>query len=343
MIRNRIACVIPNWNGKDRIGKALDTLLHQHTTAKVTIVVVDNGSVDGSSDYIRANYPSVVIVQHDKNYGFAGGVNGGIRKALELEQDYVALFNNDAVAELNWLDELWKELESRPEAGIATGKLVASDRSHLDSTGEGYSIWGLAFPRGRGEPVTDKYDDQRDIFAASGGASLYRTDVFRQIGLFDDDFFLYYEDLDVSFRAQLAGWKVRYVPTAVAYHDIGATSDKIRGLTRYHTLKNLPWVVWKNVPARYLWAVLPRFSFAYLLFLLHATAEGQGWVAFKAFWYSWFLLPKKLLQRRRIQQGRKVSPAYIWGSMLHDLPPNATRLRSLKKRFINEKRTKAIS
>lgn len=341
MIRNRIACVIPNWNGKDRLGKALDTLLKQRTKAKVTIVVVDNGSTDGSSDYIRANYPSVVLVQHDKNYGFAGGVNGGIRKALELEQDYVALFNNDAVAEETWLDELWKELEALPAAGIATGKLVASDRSHLDSTGEGYSIWGLGFPRGRGEPPNDKYDQQRDIFGATGGASLYRTEVFKQIGLFDDDFFLYYEDLDVSFRAQLAGWKVRYVPTAVAYHDIGATSDKVRGLTRYHTLKNLPLVVWKNVPGRYLWAVLPRFTVAYLLFLLNAAAEGQGWVAFKAFWRAWWLLPKKLLERRRIQKGRKVPPSYVWGIMLHDLPPNATRLRSLKDRITNIRRTKA--
>ena len=325
------------------LGKALDTLLKQRTTAEVLIIVVDNGSTDGSSDFLRANYPKVHIVQHDKNYGFAGGVNGGIREAMRLRFDYVALFNNDAVAEPTWLDELWKCIEAHPEVGIATGKLIASDRKHLDSTGEGYSIWGLAFPRGRGEAVSDVYDHDLEIFGASGGASIYRVKMFEQIGIFDEDFFLYYEDLDVSFRAQLAGWKVRYVPTAIAYHDIGHTSARVKGTTTYHALKNLPLVVWKNVPWRYLLSVLPRFTLAYGLFLASAIGRGQGWPALKGVVRSGWLLPRKLLERRKIQQGRTVSPAYIWGIMRHDLPPGAHRLRSLKNRTSNIKRTRTTT
>jgi GT2 family glycosyltransferase len=343
MKRNRIACVIPNWDGIKTIGKALDALQKQQTKAEVTIIVVDNGSVDGSSQFVRDSYPGAIIVQHDKNYGFAGGVNGGIRKAMQLKYDYVALFNNDASADDDWLDHLWRCLEEHSEVGIATGKLITSDGKQLDSTGEGYSTWGLPFPRGRGEPISDKYDDQTDIFAASGGASMYRVAMLEQIGIFDDDFFAYYEDVDISFRAQLAGWKVRYVPGARAYHDIGVTSGRIKGFTTYQTLKNLPLVIWKNLPARYFWHVLPRFTLAYWLFFASAIARGQWGMALKGLLQCAWLTPKKLLERRSIQKHRVVGSAYIWGNMLHDLPPNAHRLQRLRNRFTNIKRTKVAS
>jgi GT2 family glycosyltransferase len=327
----KISVVIPNWNGKDSLGDCLDSLLAQTLPAR--IIVVENGSTDGSLEFVREKYPSVELVVHEKNLGFDGGVNSGIRRAMELGDEFVALFNNDAVAEKNWLKNLLAALENNHKAGIATSKIMSIDGEHLDSTGDLYTIWGLPFPRGRGEKVSDEYDNDTLVFGASGGASLYRIEMFEKIGLFDEDFFAYYEDTDISFRAQLSGWKVVYAPKAVVYHQIGATSGKIKDFTTYQTIKNLPWVVWKNVPGTLLPTVLPRFTLAYLSFVARAVQRGQIKAAVKGLSWSLIKLPKKLIERRRIQKNKQVSTQYISSIMLHDLPPNAHKLRNLRAKW----------
>jgi len=324
----KVSVVIPNWNGIDSIGACLDSLLAQ--TYKPRIIVVENGSKDGSLKFIQQNYPSVELVIHKRNKGFAGGVNAGIRRAMRHHGDeFVALLNNDAVADAHWLEHLLDDIQANTDTGIVTCKLMDQHKKHLDSTGDQYTIWGLPFPRGRGEPVSDKYDDHVQVFGASGGASLYRVSMLEQIGLFDEDFFAYYEDVDLRFRAQLAGWKVRYVPEAVAYHQIGATSGKIKGFTTRQTVKNLPWLLLKNAPFSILVRVLPRFMFAYLSFIIMAAARDQGYAALMGYFQMVFLLPKKVLQRLQIQHHRKVKSSYIWNIMTHELPPNARRLRLL--------------
>jgi GT2 family glycosyltransferase len=257
-------------------------------------------------------------------------VNDGIRWAMDKGCEYVALFNNDAVAEKDWLEKLVTVLDVEKEFGIATCKFVESDKQTLDSTGECYSIWGLPYPRGRGEPVSDDYDEHTSVFAASGGASLYRTEMFKEVGLFDEDFFAYYEDVDISFRAQLAAWQIRYVPEAVAYHQIGATSGKIRGFTTYQTLKNLPQVWFKNVPSRFFWKVGLRLALAETAFFWRAVFRGLGWSALKGSVKGKLLLVKNIPVRQRIQHSRKVSDEYIWAKITHGLPPNATALRKLR-------------
>ena len=325
---NNLCVVVPNWNGRDSLGDCLDSLLQQ--TAPLTVVVVENGSIDGSPEWLADKYPQVVVLPQPVNLGFAGGVNVGIRYAIDNDYGAVALFNNDAVAKHDWAEKLSASLFGHRKVGITTGTFMSQDKKHLDSTGDIYTNWGLPFPRGRGETPTGQYDQQTDIFGATGGASLYRVDMLKQIGLFDEDFFAYYEDVDISFRAQLAGWQTRFVPEAVAYHQIGATSSKIKGFTTYQTMKNLPWLLIKNVPARYLWHIIPRFSLAYLFFIASAIQRHQGTFAFKGVGKSLLLLPKKLWQRRDIQKSRKVSDEYIWGLITHDLPPNALKLRKLR-------------
>lgn len=324
----RTSVVIPNWNGKDTIGSCLDSLLSQ--SLKPHIIVVENGSVDGSLEYLQQEYPMIELVINKQNLGFAGGVNCGIRRALAREDEFVALFNNDAVADKHWLENLVEVLTNNLRAGIATCKFMDIHGKHLDSTGDLYSVWGLPYPRGRGEPVNDSYDKDTLVFGASGGASIYRTETLRDIGLFDEDFFAYYEDVDVSFRAQLRDWKVLYVPQAIAYHQIGATSGKIKGFTTYQTIKNYPWVVWKNVPTKLLPRVFPRFMLAYLLFCGRAIQRKQFAAVVKGITRSMALLPRKTIDRWHIQNARKVSNAYIWSIMTHDLPPNAKRLRTMR-------------
>jgi len=325
----KVSVVVPNWNGKDDLPACLDSLLAQ--SLKARIVVVENGSTDGSLVMLQDKYPQVELIVHSKNKGFAGGVNAGIRKSIADGDNYVALLNNDAVADKDWLKHLVQSLEINTDCGVATCKLMSIDKKHLDSTGDQYTVWGLPYPRGRGETDLDKYDDWVQIFAASGGASLYRVSMLEEVGLFDEDFFAYYEDVDISFRAQLTGWKVRFVPEAIAYHQIGMTSGRIPGFTTYQTIKNLPWVFWKNVPSgKVFWKVLPRFKLAYGSFILSALARGQFGPVFKGLFVSVIKSPKKLWQRRIIQSQRKVPTDYIWASITHDLPPNARRLRRLR-------------
>lgn len=319
--------VVPNWNGADSIKECLDSLVKQ--THKAHIIVVDNGSTDNSLGLIE-NFSGIELMVFPENLGFAGGVNAGIKRAMELGAKYVATFNNDAVADKNWLKLLVEALDKEPKTGIATCKLLTSDGKKLDSTGDYYTVWGLPYPRGRGETELDKYDSETDIFAASGGASLYRVSMLESIGLFDDKFFAYYEDVDLSFRAQLAGWKVKYVPKSEAYHHIGATSSKIKGFTTYQTMKNLQLLLYKNVPRRYLFRIGFRFFIAETLFFLRSITRGQGITALRGDTKGTFLLFKALKERKAIQQSKKVSNEYIWGMIVHDLPPNANALRKLR-------------
>lgn len=325
---DKISVVVPNWNGREELGACLDALLAQSTPHE--IIVVENGSTDGSQEFLQANYPQVVILEQPKNLGFAEGVNVGIRHALEHHCEYIALLNNDAVPEKNWLEQLLNALKENPKAGIATGKFMSFDKKHIDSTGDMYTTWGLAYPRGRGESADNAYDEKSLVFGATGGASLYRSAMLQAVGLFDKDFFAYYEDIDLSFRAQLAGWQVVYTPKAVAYHKTGATSSKIKGFTTYQTIKNYPWLLWKNVPARYLPIILPRFTLAYTLIVGSAIARGHGWYALKGLIVSAVLLPKKLIERRKIQKHKRVTNSHVRSVLTWDLPPNARRLRKLK-------------
>ena len=323
--------VVPNWNGKSTLAACLDSLLAQ--TEPATIIVVENGSIDGSLEFLQQNYPQVELVVNQENLGFAGGVNSGIRRAIELGAQYVALFNNDALADKKWLKELVACLDKNPEVGIATCKLLGEDGKHIDSTGDYYTVWGLPYPRGRGEEDARQYDKQMDVFAASGGASLYRVSMLNEIGLFDEDFFAYYEDVDISFRAQLAGWKVAYVPSAVAHHATGTTSSKLKGFTTYQTMKNQPLLFYKNVPRSLRGKIYRRFMLAHTLFFLRAVSRGQGWVALQGDAKATWLFFTKWSERRRIQKSRKVSDEYIWSILVHDLPPNAKALRSLRNKW----------
>ena len=325
---DKICVVVPNWNGASSLPACLDSLLTQTTPAD--IIVVDNNSTDSSLKLLADHYLQVETRRLSTNTGFAGGVNAGIRRAMKNGATYVALFNNDAVADNNWLTSLVEVLNKHKGAGLATGRLLNSVGSHLDSTGESYTTWGLPFPRGRGERDIDRYDSDKWVFGASGGASIYRIKMLQKIGLFDEDFFAYYEDVDISFRAQLAGWKVIYEPSAKAYHKIGAASGSIKGFTTYQTMKNLPWLFWKNVPLKLIPKMLPRFTLTYIAFFASAIRRHQGWPAFKGLTRSLLLMPKKLWQRHAIQKNRKVTAEYIDSILIHDLPPNAYKLRALR-------------
>lgn len=329
MPKNKIAVIIPNLNGKKWIHTSIDSLKRQSIDAD--IIVVDNGSSDESADYIEEKYPDITLIRHSTNLGFSGGVNGGLKPAIAEGYKYAALFNNDAEADKLWTEKLVAVLDSNPKVGIVTGKILDKTKRKLDSTADIYTTWGLPYPRGRGEIDDNQFDSNKEIFGASGGASMYRVKMLEQIGLFDEDFFAYFEDVDISFRAQLAGWKVRFEPEAIAYHAIGETSRRIPGFATYHTFKNLPLLMWKNVPARLMLTVFPRFVVLYFSIYFSAVLQGNFFPATKGMLMSIILWPKKLIQRYKIQSRRKVQVSYINSIIDHDLPPNAFKLRRFRK------------
>lgn len=324
----KTAVVIPNYNGEDYLAEAIGSILAQ--SARCTLVVVENGSSDSSRDLLESYGDKIVALYNPTNLGFDGGVNTGIRWALERDYDAVALFNNDAVADKDWLRSLQHELKNN--IGIVTGIIQTQDGSHIDTTGDILTTWGLSFPRGRGSSVsTNPYTYAEYVFGASGGASLYAVKMLREIGLFDEDFFAYYEDADISFRAQLAGWRVRYTPLAICYHRLSQTSTRMKnGFMTYQSVKNMPMVVTKNTPDGLRHIIYPRFALSYVLFLGSASLRGEFFPALRGFIEYLSLVPKKLRERKINLSRMKVSNDYIMSVLTQDLPENAHKLRKLR-------------
>jgi len=320
--------VVPNWNGLDFLADCLNSLMVQ-SEHNFSITVVDNGSTDGSRELVHNQYPSIKLIVRDKNYGFTGGTNPGIQDAIERSAQYVALFNNDAVANKNWLKFLVETADHNSNLGSVTSKILqfGAERK-IDSTGDFYSSWGLPFPRGRDEIDQGQFDsdDQRLVFAGTGGASLFRTKMLREIGLFDQDFFAYYEDIDLGFRGQLAGWKAAYQPRALVRHRVHATSSRIPNFTRYHSHKNAIYVYHKNMPAKLWWKYLPLFLIGMAAMAANSLRRRQFTPLYKAYGVAIFKTPATIRKRWRIQRQRKVSAAYIDSILYHTLPPGYNRI-----------------
>lgn len=329
-MKNNLAIVIPNWNGGKMLADCLASL--QAQTVKPKIVVVDNGSVDESVE-IAKRFKGVIVIENQKNEGFAGGVNPGLRWALENDYQFIGLFNNDAVAEETWAEEIIKIHKKHSGAGGVAGKLLKRDGKTIDSTGDLYSVWGLPIARQRNEKTSLAIDKVEAVFGATAGACIYKSKAVRDVGFFDERFFAYYEDTDYNFRLQLAGWKNFYTPGAVAYHAIGATSGKMSGFTTYQTLKNLPMLFWKTVPARLLPKMLPRFFIAYSFILLSSVVRGRARPALKGFFVYLKNIPHIYLSRRKIQKNKRVTNDYVRSIIFYDLPPDAHRLRRMRRIF----------
>ena len=323
MTINRVAIVVLNWDGAKIIGKCLDSLAKQ-SYKSYKIIVVDNGSTDNSKEvlvkYQNNLADKIHVIYNHKNSGFAGGVNIGIKYATANNFDAVALFNNDATADEGWLFALVNILSNHEDVGISTGLLLHDDRKTIDSTGDWYSVWGLAFPRSRDKEASNA-PKSGYVFGATGGASLYRIEMLKDVGLFDEDFFAYYEDVDLSFRAQLKGWKVYYTKDAIAYHKRGVTSSRIKGFDKYQMFKNLPMLFVKNVPKGLLFKIGLRFKLIYFLMFVNVLFGGSFVPAAKGMFMSAYLFPSSIAKRINIQRNSKVDKEYIYSIIWKELPP----------------------
>ncbi|MCB9822865.1 glycosyltransferase family 2 protein [Candidatus Nomurabacteria bacterium] len=329
MSKSLVAAVVLNWNDASLLKHSVGSLLNQ--TMVPDVIVVDNGSEDESREVIEDYGDKITPLWNSSNLGFAGGVNTGIKHAIDLGYEYIALLNNDAVADKNWIEILEQNISKNSRIGAVTSSIIKYRTDEYDSTGEQFTIWGLAYPRGRGEKAEGQYGGDLDVMGASGGASMFRASMFKDIGLFDEDFFAYYEDIDIGLRAHTRGWKFKFVPDAKVLHATGTTSGRVKNFGTYQGLKNQPLVLIKNVPLSILWRMAPRFILAHTLFNLRALSRGQFTTVFKTWLVLLWLIPKKLVQRIGIQH-RRVPTATkdINELIVLDLPHNATALRKFR-------------
>jgi GT2 family glycosyltransferase len=301
--------VVPNWNGERFLNLCLTSLRRQSFEDFETIVV-DNGSTDASVEFIQRNFPEVRVIRLGENLGFSAGVNAGIRAS---QAEYVVLLNNDTEVEPGWLEALVRAAESHPEAGLLASKLVDfHDRRLLDGAGDALRRSGLPYRIGHGELDRGQFERETFVFSACAAASLYRRTLFEEIGLFDEDFFSNCEDGDVSFRAQLFGYRCLYVPGAVVYHIGSASTGGKRSPTntRLGTQNGVNLLV-KNLPAALVWRSLPSLLVGQLSRLVFTSFSGVLRAYLVGLAGAWRLLPLMLKKRKEIQRRRRVSDDYI--------------------------------
>jgi len=242
-IEELVSVVIPNWNGAQYLPTCLDSLRRQ-TYRSLEVIVVDNASADASREVLARDYPEVRLIALDENRGFAGAANVGIRAA---RGEVIALLNNDTEADPRWAAELAGALARHPDAGSAASKMLLFDRRDtFHSAGDSFGTDGLPANRGVWQKDVGQFDREEYVFGGCGGAVAYRREMLRQIGLLDELFFFSCEDVDLAWRAQLAGWRCIYVPTAVVYHCLSATGGGVT--SSYYTGRNTIWVLAKDVP-----------------------------------------------------------------------------------------------
>jgi hypothetical protein len=316
--------IVPNWNGRHFLEGCLECVRAQ-TFSDFETIVVDNGSSDDSVEFVRRRFPDVRVRVLATNGGFAVAVNRGIEWARGR---YVAFLNNDTEPEPTWLNELVVAMDRRRDAGLADSKIVLfDDRSRLDSCGELYSAWGFPIPRGRDEDE-DAYKDASEVFGVSGGAMIARREVLEQIGILDESFFMYYEDIDLSFRVRLAGFACLNVPSSRVAHHVGGTSGGLTPTMRFHSLKNMALVYLKNMPSPLFWRLLPRFIALQALLAASAVAKGQAKAGVQAYAYLLRNHARIRGERRRVQALRRIGASELHAAMDPGFPaPLLRRLR----------------
>ncbi len=237
--------IIPNYNGKHFLKDCLTALLKQ-TQKDFCTLVIDNGSSDGSVEYIQTHFPTVTIISCQKNYGFCGAVNRGIQLA---ETPYVLLLNNDTEVEAEFVEELEKAMDRHPKAFSINGKILQfQKRDRMDDAGDMYCLVGWQFQRGVAQ-LEKQFSKEEQVFSACAAAAIYRKKVFEQIGYFDENHFAYLEDMDIGFRARIYGYENWFCPKARVYHvGSGTTGSKYNSLKVKLSARNSVYMNYKNMP-----------------------------------------------------------------------------------------------
>lgn len=308
-----VSVVIPNWNGAAHLPTCLDSLRRQ-TYPRVEVIVADNASQDGSQALIRERYPEVRLVALPENRGFTGACNAGMQAA---QGEIIILLNNDTEAAPDWIEQVVAAFERHPQAGMVASKMLLFDRRDtLHTAGDFYRVDGRAGNRGVWQKDGPPYDREEYVFSACGGSAAYRRAMLDEIGLLDNDFFFSMEDVDLAWRAQLAGWRCVYAPRAVVYHRLAATGGGVTA--SFYDGRNTLWVIAKNYPAPLLYKYWPHIMRAQAQLAWEALKAWRGAAArarLRGMLAGLLTLPKALRKRQAVQRMRRVPLEIIEAAM----------------------------
>lgn len=303
-----VSVIVLNWNGRKFLKECLDSLLRQ-SYDDFEVIFVDNGSSDGSPEFVRSNYPNVRVLALPQNIGFAAGNNVGLD---HCRGEFVVTLNNDTKVDPEFVSRLVAAGKADDRIGLVAAKMLNyyhTDR--IDSVGLTVAGNGLGYNKGIAEVDRGQYKEPGPVFGPCGGAALYRRAMLSEMGFFDGDFFAYYEDFDLAWRCRLAGWQAVTAPGAVVYHIHSATSGEWSPFKVYHTHRNKWYVIVKNWPTTILISYLPKVLCYDIAALILAAMRGQGKSALKARLDLLRHLPTLIKKRKEIQSRRMLTDGQV--------------------------------
>ncbi len=265
--------IIPNYNGMKYIASCLDSLKDSGDEG-IKVLVVDDGSTDGSSELVRSSYPDVELIVHESNRGFAASVNTGI---MASDTDYVLLLNNDTVVKEHFVRNLEQAIEADEKVFSVSAKMLKMDDPDImDGAGDHYCALGWAFAYGKGKKA-DRFDSAGEVFSACAGAAIYRRSVLTGLGLFDERHFAYLEDVDIGYRARIAGYKNMYAPDAVVLHaGSGFSGSRYNEFKISLSSRNSTYLICKNMPLLQQILNLPFLILGFMIKIIFFIIKGYG-------------------------------------------------------------------
>jgi len=304
----RLSIIVVNWNGRHLLSHCLNSLSNQ-TYTNFEVILVDNGSSDGSATYVATTFPEIHLLPLPENRGFTGGNNEGFRQSSGT---YIVLLNNDATLDKDWLESMVSVMESDPGLGSCASKIIIEGTELLDSAGD---LFTTAFTGTKWGELQNAalFTESRTVAGPCAAAAIYRRSMLEQIGFFDDDFFLNHEDTDLNLRGWLAGWRCKFVPDAVAYHKVSASIGNLSDTSVYYFSRNSLWVWVKNVPLNLMAYLLPqRILYELNTFVNFCLIHGKWSPFFRGKWDAIKGLPgmykkRKLLKKKNLSTREIVS------------------------------------
>lgn len=313
-----VAVVIVNWNSWPLLARCLEALTAQ-TYQDFSVTIIDNASSEEPPEHLLAAYPGAQLIRNLSNTGFAAANNLAVNHYTD-SSPWVALLNPDAFAQPDWLAELMRAALAHPDCDVfASRQLNAADPTLLDGDADQYYLSGRARRDGYGLPLAQHLVSQpiqtalRPVFSPCGAAALYRRSVYFEVGGFDEDFFCYFEDVDLGFRLQLAGYRCLLVTRAVVHHVGSASTGGQHGdFAVYHGHRNMLWTFVKDMPGLLFWALLPLHVALNVAAVVYFCATGRSGVILQSKRDALLGIPKMWRKRREIQTTRTASISAIW-------------------------------
>jgi hypothetical protein len=319
--------IIVNYNGKHLLTSCLEAILRQEYK-NFEVIVVDNGSSDGSVHFIQEQFSWVRLITLEKNTGFTGGNIEGMRHA---NGEWIVLLNNDALLCTDWLGIMISALESGPELGLCASRLVIEGTHLLDAAGDAFTTAFSGTKVGERHDF-EEYGERRLVPGACAAAAIYRRSMLDDIGFLDEDFFLNHEDTDLNMRAWLSGWKCLYVPEAMVWHKVSSTIGRMSDTSVYYFARNSLWVWIKNTPTFFMLRYLHhRILYEFSSFFLFCFVMGKWRPFLKGKFHSLLGIPKMARKRKMIQCKVRLEKLEIWSELIPITAYLVERLRMLQR------------